>query len=283
MTDGRIHRTTSPDGIRIAGHVDGTGRPLVLVHGSMEDGDLCWDALVRHLQHRFTCYRPSSRGRGLSDESDDLAPQRRLEDIVSFVNSIGEPVLLFGESDGGALALGTAARSDAVAAVAVYEPVVFEVAGEDLDASLEATLPRVGQAVADGRLTEAARAFSELVANDDELAALTGSDYLPRAGRHMPVFLEELEQADHPDTLSPTDASLLAAINVPVLLQRGTRSALYDWMADATRYVADHVADARVQEIDGAGHFAVALEPEAVADQLIQFFDQIPVLEDHPR
>lgn len=276
MNDRRIHRTISPDGTQIAGHVDGQGPPLVFVHGSLEDGDLDWDALVPHLQHRFTCYRPSTRSRGLSDESDDLAPQRRLEDIVSFVDSIGEPVLLFGESDGGALALGTAARSDAVAAVGAYEPAVFEVAGENLDASLEATLPRVGQAMADGQLTEAARVFVELLANDDELAALTGLDYLQEAGRYMPVFLQELEQGNQPEALSPTDASLLEAIDVPVLLQRGTRSALYDWMVDGTHHVADHVADARIQEVEGAGHFGVTFEPEAVADQLMRFFDQVP-------
>lgn len=268
MIDRRIHRTTSNDGTRIAGHVDGQGPPLVLVHGALEDGDLCWDAMVPHLRHRFTCYRPSTRSRGLSDASDDLTPQRRLADIVSFVDSIGEPVLLFGESDGGALALGAAARSDAVAAVGVYEPVVFEVAGEDLDASLQGTLPDMARTVADGRLAEAARIFGGLVANDGELAALTDSDYLQEAGRYMPVFLRELEQADHPEALSLTDASLLDAIEVPVLLQRGTRSALYDWMVDGTRHVAAHVADARVQEIEGAGHFAVALEPEAVADRL---------------
>lgn len=277
MDDRRVHRATSNDGTRIAGHVDGQGPPLVLVHGSLEDGDLCWDAMLPHLRSRFTCYCPSTRSRGLSGEADDLTPQRRLEDIVSFVDSIGEPVLLVGESDGGALALGAAARSHAVAAVGVYEPVVFEVAGDDLDASLEATLPRVGQALMEGEPAKAARIFSELVANEDELAALTRSDYLQQAGRYMPVFLQELDQADRPEALSPTDASTLAAIDVPVLLQLGTRSALYDWMVDGVRHVADHVADPRVQEIEGAGHFAVVFEPEAVVEQLCRFFDQAPL------
>jgi pimeloyl-ACP methyl ester carboxylesterase len=277
MDDRRTHRTTSDDGTPIAGHVIGQGPPLVLVHGSLEDGDLGWDALIPHLRHRFTCYQPSTRNRGLSGACDDLSPQRRLEDLVSFVDSVGESVLLFGESDGGALALGAAARSDNVAAIGAYEPTVLEVVGEDLDRSLQETMSAVGQAVADGRPAEAARIFGELVANDDELAALINTGYLQEAGRYIPVFLQEVEQANRPEALSPTDASLLEVIEVPVLLQRGTRSALYDWMTDGTRHVAEHVADARVQEIAGAGHFAAALAAEVVADQLSGFFNQVPM------
>lgn len=276
MDQRRIHRAISSDGTEIVGHVEGQGPPLVLVHGSLEDGALCWDAMLPHLRCRFTCYLPSTRSRGLSGDSADLAPQRRLEDVVSFVDSIGRPVLLFGESDGGTLALGAAASSDAVAAVAAYEPVVFEVADEDLDASLQTTLPRVGQAVTEGRLAEAARIFSELVANDDELAALTGSDYLQEAGRYMPVFLQELDQGDQPQAASPTDSSLLANIDVPVLLLHGSRSTLHSWFTDGVGHVAEHVPDARVREIDGAGHFGVIFEPEAIAGQVARFFAQAP-------
>lgn len=271
MTD-HIHRTTSPDGTPVAGRVDGQGPPLVLVHGSMEDGDLCWKAMVPQLREHFTCYRPSTRSRGLSGDSDDLRPQRRLEDLVSFVDSIGEPVLLFGESDGGALALATAARSRAVAAVAVYEPVVFEVAGEDLNAALQTTVPSVAQAVAEGELTEAARVFGELVATDGELSRLIDLGYLREAAPFMPVLLRELDQADKPGAISPTSASLLEAIDVPLLLLRGRQSALHDWMVDATHHVAGHAANAHVQEIDGVGHFAVVFEPETVAAQLTPFF-----------
>lgn len=56
------------------------------------------------------------------------------------------------------------------------------------------------------------------------------------------MFLQGLEQADHPEALSLTDALLLEAIEVPVLLQRGTRSALHDWMVNGTRHVADQLS-----------------------------------------
>lgn len=276
MNEQRIHRAVSDDGTEIRGRVVGQGPPLVLVHGSLEDGDLCWDAMLPHLRQRFTCYLMSTRSRGLSGATADLEPQRRLEDVTSFVESIGEPVHLFGESDGGALALGTAARTSAVSAVAAYEPTVFEVADDALLATLDDTIPRIAEAVAEGRTEAAARTFSEVVANEDELAALTASGYFQEAGRYMPVLLEELEQDAASGGPGPTDAAALSRIGVPALLLHGSRSALYGWFARGVHHVAEHVADATVREVDGAGHFGVALEPRAIAEELTAFFAAAP-------
>lgn len=276
MGTDRIHRAVSDDGTEIVGRVDGQGPPLVLVHGSLEDGDLCWGAMLPYLRRRFTCYLPSTRSRGLSGDSADLSPERRVEDVVSFVGSIGEPVYLFGESDGGALALGTAARSDAVSSVAAYEPVVFEAADDDLVASLEATIPRVGQAVSEGRLGDAARIFCQLIANADELVTLSASGYFDEVGPYMPIFLQELEQGSQSESPGPTDPSLLSNISAPVLLLHGSRSTLREWFGRGVRHVAEHVAEPEVHEIEDAGHFAVVLEPETIGNELTRYFTTEP-------
>ena len=88
----------------------------------------------------------------------------------------------------------------------------------------------------------------------------------------MPVFLEELEQAQQSDAASPTEPALLAKITVPVLLLRGSQTAQGDFLSDGLRHVAEYVADARVREIEGAGHFGVAFQPEAIADEVTRFF-----------
>lgn len=271
MNRDRIHRAVSRDGTEIVGRVDGQGPPLVLVHGSLEDGDLCWGAMLPYLRTQFTCYLPSTRNRGRSGESDDVAGQRRVEDVTSYVDSIGQPVSVFGESDGGTLALGAAEHSDAVAAVAVYEPVVFDVADQGLQESLEETLPRVGDAVTDGRLADAARIFSELLANDDELSTLASSGYVEEAGPYLPVLLQELAHDAQSQAPSATDPSLLAKITVPTLLMHGARSARHDWFSDGVRHVAHHVPDPDLREVVDAGHFGVALAPEPIADELTRF------------
>src|SRR5688500_13945134 len=82
MSETRIHRAVSADGTEIVGRVQGHGPALVLVHGGIGDGEIAWDAMLPHLTDRFTCYLPSTRGRGLSGDNPDHSP-RRLEDDVT--------------------------------------------------------------------------------------------------------------------------------------------------------------------------------------------------------
>jgi pimeloyl-ACP methyl ester carboxylesterase len=273
MDTHRIHRAISDDGTEIAGRVHGQGPSLVFVHGALDDGELDWGTLVPFLSERFTCYIMSTRNRGLSSNNVDLSPKRLVQDVTAFVASVGEPVGLVGLSGGGMLALGAAARTATVSAVAVYEPVVLEVIDEETFAGLRGTLERMSEAAAEGRLADAARTFLEPVVNDEELAALTASaDYFESAGRYVPVDLREIQQATESQGPGPTDPSELARITVPVLLLHGSRSALRTWFTDGVRHVAHHVADPHVREITGAGHLGPSVQPEPVARELIRFF-----------
>lgn len=270
----RIHRAISADGTEIAGRVQGQGPPLVLVHGAFEDGDTCWGALLPFVSERYTCYAMSLRSRGLSGRSADLSPQRLVEDVTAFVDSIGEPACLLGESGGGFLALGAAAHTDAVSALAVYEPVVFEVQSEQVAAGFRDTVARAGNTAAAGRSTDAVRIFAEWLANDDELAALSAADDAVAAlAANAPVQLREFRQTIESAGPSPTDPSVLARVTAPVLILHGSRTALRPWFTDGVRHVAEHVADAQVREIAGGGHFAVALAPELIAGELVPFFE----------
>lgn len=271
MDTDRIHRTTSHDGTTIAGAVHGEGPPLVLVHGSLEDGDFMWKELLPFLDG-FTCYLMSTRSRGRSDEHPDLSPQRLVEDVTAFADSIGEPVGLFGESAGGMLALGAAARARAVSAVAAYEPVVLEAMGEEDAAGLEESLTAVGEIAAAGRLAEAAKMFADPLLNDEERAALSGADYFEQTGRYVPLLLREIELAQNAAE-GPTHPSVLAQIEAPVLAMNGERSALHAWFSRGVRHVTDHAPHARARQIPGAGHWGPVLSPEPIARELVSFFE----------
>ena len=170
---GRVQVAISADGTEIVGRVRGQGPPLVLVHGGWGDGEVAYEALVPHLADRFTCYTPSTRGRGLSGDNPDHSVHRLVQDVIAFIDTIGEPVYLVGWS-GIEPPLGTAAQSRAVSAVALFEGYVPHVAEEDDLASLGATIERTGAAAADGRLADAARAFAPFVLTGAEIAALDG-------------------------------------------------------------------------------------------------------------
>jgi pimeloyl-ACP methyl ester carboxylesterase len=272
MSDTRIHRTVSADGTEIAGRVQGQGPPLVLVHGGIGDGEFAWDALLPHLAGRFTCYLPSTRGRGLSSDNPDHSPSRLQEDVNAFVDSVDGPVCLVGWSGGGEWVLGAAAQSDSVAAVAAYELVVGSVFGEDDLARIGAAMQEVGMAVADGRLVDAVRAFAPGFCTDDEIAALAKTDFFERWAGGIPAMLKFLEEDASYEGTRSTDPEVLGQVAAPVLLLRGQQTLLGTLFADSVQHVAQHVADPHVRELPGLGHFAPVLAPESIANQLISFF-----------
>lgn len=132
-----------------------------------------------------------------------------------------------------------------VVGVAGYESFVAEFLTEDLLATLDATIPRFAQAVADDRLADAARVFSELVANDDELAAR----------RIRPDRLCAAGQA-----LRPCSAAVWIAVGWRRLLQR--------------RETPRHRARRRCTDSRDRRRrtFRVAFEPEAIAEEVTRFF-----------
>jgi pimeloyl-ACP methyl ester carboxylesterase len=272
----RIHRAVSADGTEIAGRIHGDGPPLVLVHGGMGDGDRSWSALLPFLSGRFTCYCMSTRGRGLSSEPSpaDYSHERLVEDVVAFAESVGEPVGLTGYSSGGMYALGAAAQTTAVSAVAVYEPPVVDVTEED-GARFADAAARMHEAVAEGRLGDAARIIIEPVATDDEMAALAAAGYFEAWAQNIPIGIQELKHVASGSS-AIYDPSALARITAPVLYLRGSRGSA--WYAHSARYLAKHIADFRVIEIAGAAHFDLLLAPEPIAGELVRFFETVPEL-----
>ena len=103
-------------------------------------------------------------------DNPDHSPLRLQEDVTAFVDSIGEPVCLVGWS--AAARCWVRLHSGSVAAVAIYEPGVIGVGGEDDIARLGAAMQQVGAAAADGRILDAAHAFLPRICTDNEIAAL---------------------------------------------------------------------------------------------------------------
>jgi len=272
MTDERIHRAVSEDGTEIAGRVRGQGPALVLVHGGIGDGDIAWEALLPHLTDRFTCYLPSTRGRGRSSDNPDHSPLRLEEDVTAFVDSIDEPVYLVGWSGSGAWVLGAAARSESVAAVAVYEPGVASLMRETDLARTVATIEQMGMAVSDGRLVDAVRAFAPWICTDGEIAALEEMDFYERWAGSVPAMLRFVQQDAAYEGPRSTDPEALRTVAAPVLLLRGQQTLLGTWFADAARHIAEHLVDPHVRELPGIGHFAPLVAPEAIAKELSSFF-----------
>ena len=274
MIKQRTHYVTTSDGVTIGGTVHGDGPPLVFLQGVIGDGDIDWGSTAGHLTDSFTCHLPSLRGRGLSDDHADLGTPRLVEDCLTYVESLGQPAGLIGWSGGGTWALSVAAQSDAVAAVAPFEPGMLSLADERVQAVIGNALARTGELAAQGDLSAAARAFAGFPFHDEEIAVAEEAGYFEAAGRYVPNLLNLLQQAMTHGRPVTDDPAVLGAIKAPVAVLLGSDTKPFFTLS--AQYVVDHVAGARVHEIPGVGHAAPLTHPEALAKALTEFFTAWP-------
>lgn len=274
MSNPRTHYVTTSDGVTIGATVHGQGSPLVLLHGADNDGDLGWQEVLPHLTDRFTCHLLNNRGRGLSGDHPDLSVPRLAEDVVAYVDSVGEPTGLVGDSLGANLALLVAAQSEAVDAIVPFEPVMMSLVDEQEEAVMGQAIVRTAELAEEGDLVAAVRAFMGWPWNDEELAVAEDTGYFEAAGRYVPNllnFLQQVMESDGPEI--DDDVAMLGAISVPILVVKGSHTRPF--FADSARFVADHAPNARVHEIHGAGHAVPLTHPEELAGTVIEFFESV--------
>jgi pimeloyl-ACP methyl ester carboxylesterase len=269
MSNQRTHYVTTADGVIIGGTVQGQGPPLVFLQGVMGDGDIDWDLLVQHLTGRFTCHLPSLRGRGLSGDHPDLSFGRLVDDFLAYVESIGQATGLVGWSLGADLALTRAAQSDSVDSVAAVEMGMPRLMGEQEQAAFGDAVARTGELAAEDRLADAVRAFAGFLFTDEEVAVAEDAGYFEAAGRYVPNMLNFFQQQMKYEGPMPDDPAVLAASSVPVLVLPGSEIEPYE--TASTQHLVDHVPNATVQEIPGAGHASPLTHPEVLAEALIEF------------
>ena len=271
MSNQRTHHVTTTDGVTIGGTVHGEGPPLVFLQGLIGDGDIDWGPVVGHLSDRFTCHLPSMRGRGLSGDHPDLGTSRIAEDYTTYVDSIGEPTGLVGWSGGASQTLAVAAQSDLVSAVAPWEPVAASTFDEQTQAAVGDALARTGELAAKGNLTAAVRAFARFPFTDQEVAVAGDAGYFESAARYVPNLLNLFQQMLAEDEAAVVDDPVaLGTISAPVLVLLGSDTK--PLFTTSARHVADHVPNARIHQIPGAGHAASLTHPEALAEALTEFF-----------
>jgi pimeloyl-ACP methyl ester carboxylesterase len=275
MTEEHVHRAVSADGTELAARRYGQGPPLVLVHGAVADENE-WNAAGALLARHFTCYAVSLRGRGRSGHSDDLSPDRLVEDVVAVADSVGAPVRLAGISGGGTHVLGAAARARAVVAAVAWEPVVNEAVTEDLAAGFQEVLARTRERYEAGRAAAAVETFLSFIGNDRELAALGAAGEFEAGSRYLEVDLREIAQGFAHEGPGPTDPSVLREVTAPVLLMLGAESRQRDWFRAGAEHVATHLPHTRIRVVTGVGHLSCQANPEPIVAGMVDFLGSVP-------
>ena len=98
------------NGLKLFYHKEGSGRPVILLHGNGEDHTI-FDVAIKDLARSYTVYALDSRSHGKSDPVPTLTYREMAEDVAAFIRQQGlEKPALVGFSDGGVVALLVALR-----------------------------------------------------------------------------------------------------------------------------------------------------------------------------
>ena len=98
------------NGLKLFYHKEGSGRPVILLHGNGEDHTI-FDVAIKDLARSYTVYALDSRAHGKSDPVPTLTYREMAGDVAAFIRQQGlEKPALVGFSDGGVVALLVALR-----------------------------------------------------------------------------------------------------------------------------------------------------------------------------
>ncbi len=249
--------TTGPE------HVPGRG-DVVLVHGSL-DRSAGMLRLSRQLDSAWRVTRYDRRGYGRSGpHPGPFTLDAQIADLAELIERTAPaPVVVFGHSFGGNVALGVADRHpQLVRAVAVYESPLSWIDWWPTDSAGGAAALVASDPAA------AAEAFMRRLIGDHRWQRLPESS---RAARRSegPAMLAELADLRRGAPWQPE------RIGVPVLTLFGERGRPHH--RRAMEWVADAVPDGRAHVVPGAHHFGPNSHAEVVAGLLKGFLETTAV------
>jgi len=255
-----------PDGRKLAYREEGSGPPLILVHGSPGEGS-SWRRVVPHLKDRFRTICPDLPGYGGSDHLEVDEPAGRMDAmgavVARLVESMGEPVRLVGHSFGGNIALQAAlqVRPDAVGRIVLLEPVYFralQLTGDDAALGPAATHFEDYARRATAGEPEVVRLMIDYWFGEGAFARMPDPvrGYLSASAARNAIDVRST-------FLGTSTAADLAALRQPVKIVDGATS--QDVVRSIGKALVKLLPNARMEGLAGANHGMLDTHPEAVA------------------
>lgn len=122
MTDQPTAYAGSADGTRIAYHLVGTGRPVVIVGGALATAQAGEPLAAAFAGAGLQGVTYDRRGRGGSGDTAPYAPEREAEDLHAVIDAVGGAAVVFGHSAGAILSLVAAAAGVPMTHLFLSEP-----------------------------------------------------------------------------------------------------------------------------------------------------------------
>lgn len=262
---------TSRDGTKIAYWKQGTGRPLVLVHGTTSD-HTTMNELVPHLAGRRTVITFDRRGRGQSGDTPAGTPyniEDEFDDVAAIFDEVaswdGEPVDTFGHSFGAYIGLGAASRTANVRSLVAYSPgfgasyppgslerIEADCNSDDTDRALVTVLREIiGMSEADTNVLRDSPVWA---------TRMRVATTVPRECRADETFLTK-----YADVLRGVQAQVLVVDGVTNVPDK----------RESARLLNELLPNSKLVEMENEGHAAHHHAPAELADIVVGFGDSL--------
>ncbi|MDQ1740205.1 MAG: acyltransferase [Pseudonocardiales bacterium] len=247
VTGNRLEKVTSADGTEIAVDISGSGPPVMVIGGGLNDRFM-FAVFAQMLSDRFTVYNYDRRGRGDSGygDPDQYTIEREVEDLAAVTELAGEPGYVFANCTGGIVAVHAAAAGVPMAKLAMYEPPYCypKITPEQMT--------RLKQLLAEDRREEAVTLFGM------EVVGFLTPETLENFKRHpawkgfeanaQSMLYDSIIDEQH----SAIPFDLLPKITVPTYLLCGADTAAS--IRDALVTLSEEIPDAELVFLEGEGH-----------------------------
>ena len=265
-----LFTAVSADGTPIRCAVEGSGAPLVMIHGT---GDTYkgFRRLKEHLAPHFTLYMMDRRGRGISGDGDDAKYElaREFEDVAAIIDTLakdtGGPVNVFAHSFGAMCALEGALLAHNLKRMVCYEPSLNRSAA---DPKRDDTIEKMRRLIAAGDRDGTVAAHLRGIINTTE-EVVQKQRAIPDAWAARMAMAHTMPRELHALKSHVFEPERYSSIAVPVRFLLGEKS-VGRGPENAQRLVAA-IPGAELIVLEGQSHFGYLTAPELVAAKIIEF------------
>ncbi len=255
----------------------GDGPPAVLLHATGFLGRL-WQPIAEALSERFHVYAYDARGHGDSDKpASGYGWDRLMDDLRGFLDALElRHTLAIGHSMGGAsVAYLAATEPEYVSSAVLIEPIIFPPLANASSEQLVAGAARRRMVwPSPEELIRSYRARPTFANWKEDILRLYAEHgtFQREDGQFELKCPGKIEAQVFQNSFSLDTWSLLPEIRCPTLVLHGQHTE--QGLILAARGIAEHIPDAHLVAIAGAGHLAPMERPEAVSAEITAFLDR---------
>jgi pimeloyl-ACP methyl ester carboxylesterase len=240
----------------------GSGPPLVLVHGSGEDGASAWGRVAAILARRFTVYVMDRTGHGASGDRKKYAVTDEAADIAAVSRTAGKQTIVVAHSYGALCALAKPAALTNISHLVLYEP-AMQIGATPPDK--KQLFKEYEKALSDNNPDRAAVLGMRIAGIPESVIAQErGSGEWAKRVRRLAIDGRELRTVNE-FRVAP---SQLRAYPVPTTVLVGSRTRGY--LQESASFVCSRIPSCHTVTLEGQGHVATVTAPQLLADVIVR-------------